>query len=106
MISDDRLSKALKYLAETDMEAAEKKADVERKEWLFKRYKALHFKLSEGTVADRTAKADTNEEVAFAAEQWFIAIRDSEAIRAKRQTEALIVEVWRTVSANQRRGNV
>lgn len=106
MISDERLSKALQYLATTDQEAAESKADVERKEWLFKRSKAVAFKLAQGTVADRNAEAETVKEVEEAADKWFTAIERCEGIKAKRQTEALVIEVWRTCSANQRKGNI
>jgi hypothetical protein len=106
MISDEKLSKALRYLANTDRRSAVLKANVERKEWIFKRAKALAFKLSEGTVADRNADAETCDEVQKAAKQWFRSIAVSEKVRAKRQTAALIVEVWRSVNANRRTGNI
>lgn len=106
MITDQKIEDALAYLAKTDESAAELKADVERKEFFFKRAKELGFKLAEGTVADRNAIAGTSEEVEKAAEAWFVAIKESETIRAKRQRAALVIEVWRTVQANQRKGNL
>lgn len=106
MITDAKLSDALDYLAKTDQESAELKADVERKEYVLKRTKALAFKLAEGTVADRNAIAETSGDVGTAAEDWFKAIEKCEAVRAQRQTKALIVEVWRSMNANRRVGNV
>ena len=105
-ITNDRLSECLDYLARTDQEAAELKADVERQEYMFKRQKALAFKLAEGTVADRNAIAETAGDTGVAAEKWFTAIKESETVRAKRQTAALIVEVWRSMNANRRTGNI
>lgn len=106
MITNDRVSQQIDYLKDTDEDAGELKADVERTEYQFKRAKALVFKLAEGTVADRNATAETSPEVEAAAEKWFKAIKASEVIRAKRQTAALIVEVWRSVNANRRTGNI
>lgn len=105
-ISNEKLSDSLDYLQHTDEKAAELKADVERQEYMFKRCKALAFKLSEGTVADRNAYAESAPETVVAAEKWFTAIKDSETVRAKRQTAALIVEVWRSMNANRRTGNI
>jgi len=105
-ITNERLSQSLQYLADTDEHAAELKADVERQEYMFKRSKALAFKLAEGTVADRNATAETSADAGTAAEKWFAAIKDSETVRAKRQTAALIVEVWRSMNANRRTGNI
>lgn len=106
MISDEQLSRALNYLAETDEKAAELRADMERQEYYFKRAKALAFKLAEGTVADRNATAETSPEVTVAAETWFSAIQASESVKAKRQRAALVVEVWRSCNANRRTGNI
>lgn len=104
IISDDRLMKALQYLATTDEEAATLKADVERKEYQLKRSKALSFQLAQGTVADRNAFAEVQSEPS--AEAWFKAIEDNEKVKAKRQTEALIVDVYRTLAANRRAGSL
>lgn len=106
MIDEKRLSAQIDYLESTDVHAAELKADVERYEYMFKRAKALAFKLAEGTVADRNATAETKEEVYAAAEKWFKAIERSEEVRARRQTAALIVDVWRSMNANRRVGNL
>lgn len=106
MITNEKMEKALHDLESTDVISAELKADVERREYMFKRAKALCFKLAEGTVADRNAQAETAAESLEAAEKWFIAIKESEEVRAKRQTSALIVEVWRSMNANRRTGNI
>ena len=106
MISEERLEQALIYLSSTDEEAAELKADVERTEYKAKAMKAAIFSHLEGTVADREAKAMTNPDVGKAYEAHFKAIRDYQAVANKRVLETLVVDVYRTISANRRVGNV
>jgi hypothetical protein len=105
-ISDDRLEKALKYMATTDESAAELKADVERAEYRCKLARAREFVTADGSVEARKAVAEMSESVQQAEDQRCKAIVEFEKVKAKRQTEALIVEVWRTCSANSRQGNV
>jgi len=105
-VSDDRMEKALRYLAETDERAAELKADVERQEYKVKAMKAAVFKLSDGTVADRNAAAETADDVIKAQADHVKAIAAYMSVSNKRATETLIVDVWRTCAANRRHGNV
>lgn len=104
MISDDRAEKALKYLAETDRSCAEAKVNAERMEFKAKATKQAIFKTGEGSVADRTAVAETSPEYAAAMEAYFAAELDYSHAANKRQTEALVIEVWRSVNANRRHG--
>jgi|SRR5688572_1661313 len=104
MISDERAEKALTYLAETDLKAAELKADVERCEYKLKAMKAAVFKHSSGTVAERQAEAETDSRVEFEWKDHVEAIKAYSAVHNKRQTEALVIEVWRSVQANRRHG--
>jgi hypothetical protein len=106
MISEERCEKALRYLAETDEQAAELKADVDRSEYKAKTLKAAAFLHLEGTVADREAKALQQESVMEAYMVHFKAIRDYQAVANKRAMQVLIVEVWRSLQANRRVGNV
>jgi len=106
VVTDERCEKALRYLASTDEQAAELKADVDRSEFKAKAMKAAAFLHLEGTVADREAGSTQMPEVAAAYEEHFKAIRAYGAVANKRAVEVLIVEVWRSVGANRRVGNV
>lgn len=103
MISDDRAEAALNFLAETDEEAAELKANVERCEYKLKALKATVFSLSEGTVADRNATVEMSAEVQRAWNAHCDAIKAYNTVANKRTTQVLIAEVWRTCSANRRK---
>ena len=105
MISEDRLSKALTYLSQTDEPSAELKADVARKEYLCKLARSRAFLLANGTsVEQKKAIAETSTGVSDAEASLADAIVAFEKIKAKRATEELIVEVWRSVNANRRQG--
>ncbi len=106
MISEERLSKALTYMAQTDEQSAELKADVARKEYLCKLARAKEFIKADGNVELRKALAEQSDSVYDAETKLGQAIVSFEKIKAKRATEELIVEVWRSVNANRRQGNV
>jgi CRISPR/Cas system CSM-associated protein Csm2 small subunit len=105
-VTDERAEKALRYLAETDEECAALKADSERAEFKAKVTKDGMFRRLDGSVADRQAEAGASTEYVDAMLDYFRCLQAYEATRNKRQTEALVCEIWRSVQANQRRGNV
>ena len=106
MISDERCAKALHYLATTDEDAAELKTQVARMEYLVDLARKKEFLIAEGNIETRKALAETSENVKLAQDNYLQALLSFEKIRAKRVTEALICEVWRSVSANRRQGHV
>ena len=103
-ISDKRLDQALEYLVETDESCALLLADVERTEAKAKAVKDTVFLHSAGTIAERTALAGTAEEYAEALTLYFAAIEAYRKVANKRQTEEIVVGVWRSLSANRRQG--
>ena len=103
MIEEKQLEKAMNYLADTDREGAELKADVARTEFLAKVCEAMHYKAGEGSIEDRKQSARLAPEVKAAWEKHFQAITEYETVRAKRERAVLTVEVYRTESANRRR---
>lgn len=105
-ISDDRLQKALTYLAQTDEEAANAKASMKALEQKRKTIKGLAFIEASGTVGEREAKAYASQEYQDIVEQYENAVADAELYANKRKTEELIIEVWRSSNANRRRGNI
>lgn len=104
MISDERAEEAMHYLSETDAQCAGLKADMERCEWAAKAKKAAIFKLSEGTVADRTATAETHADVEMAMLRYFDKLRQYGEMANKRATEIIVLDTWRTICAIRRRG--
>lgn len=104
MISDDRLQKAMTYLAETDAECAELKVTCERYEYLKKRRRAAAFLAATGNVEERKAKSELNDDVERVEREHMDVLVQFEQMAAKRKTEALIVDVWRSLNANRRQG--
>lgn len=104
MISDTRAEKALIYLASTDEECADLKAQMERQEFKARATKDALFLRVEGSVAERNAIAGSADEYKLAMDAYFDALRRYEAMRNKRTTEVIVMDTWRTIQANQRKG--
>ena len=106
MISDERVQKAMTYLAETDEPAAKAKAYLTGIEDQEKTILAIEFLKTQGTVAEREALSRSS----LGRQEWQDrhkeAVYDYEILRNKRKTEELIVEVWRSIQANRRAGNI
>ena len=105
MISDTRLEQAMHYLATTDAESAELKGNVARAEYICKSARARAFLMADEcrkNVESRKADAETSQLVKEAEESYAEAVVAFEKVRAKRTTETLIVEVWRSLQANRR----
>lgn len=106
MISDSRLEKALTFLAQSDQEAAELLTNVSRMEYKAKAVKEAVFLHSDGkTVREREAKAEASDEYQKGVQDYLEALEASNAVRNKRRTEELVVDVWRTLQANRRQGS-
>ena len=107
MISDDRLSKALHYLAETDEACAHFRADYARAEHKAKAIKgAIFTAIEKGSVADREAEAINDPAYVAAMAEHFDLFCKYEAMKNKRATEALVIEVWRSLNSARKKGNV
>jgi len=104
MISQDRMEKALKYLAETDAEVAQAEGDVLSAEYKVDLVKDRIFLTSEGTVAERQARAGVSNETLTAHTEYVSALVALKRLKAKRATEAMILETWRTQEASRRHG--
>ena len=106
MITDTRAELAIRYLAESDLQCAELKADMERREFKAKSLKHTAFLHMTGTVAEREAGASTHADVIEAYTAYFDAIKQYNAVANKRSTEELILQIWRTTQANRRQGSI
>lgn len=102
MVTEDKVSKALIYLAQTDEEFAKARGLVTSLQAKEKTVLATEFLKSDGPVAEREAKARTSE----AYKEWLTAhenaVYDYETMRVKRTTGATIIDVWRTLEASRR----
>lgn len=105
MINRERMEQALGFLAESDEEVARLKTNVRRAEYLLKRKEAHAFlSVEQGSVKDREMKARLDADVVAAYDAHTDAMEQYELIASKRQTEALIIDVFRTLEASRRQG--
>ena len=106
MIDEAQMEKALHHLAGTDSAYAEAKMDLERAEILRKRVRAKIYMTADGTVPERNAQAELHPEVGDADDVYIAAVGKYEGLKASRQRAELIIEVWRSLNAARRRGNL
>lgn len=106
MISTTRLEKALTYLTETDEPLAEARMVMERCEFRARATKDALIKHGEGGLGERTAAAGFDPEYAAAMDAYFAALMEHDKIRNKRQTEAIVVEVWRSLNSARKAGMI
>ena len=100
------MEQCVMFLAESDQLYAESKAKVKYLDKKLKVVKAHAFLKSEGTIAEREAKAYTDDAYKDCLEEYKNACLDMETLGVERETINVRVEIWRTKSANQRRGNI
>lgn len=106
-LNDDRVEKSLAIIAETDLQVAEWKGAVLRTEHMAKVAEALAYKAlgSEGSIEDRKQATKLVPEVQKAWEEHFQAVVKHEALKARREREYIVIDLYRTVEASRRRGN-
>ena len=96
------MESAMEFLAQTDHQFAQEKAQLERSEILRKRIRARVFLTAAGTVAERQAQAEVAPEAEQADDDYCKTIALFEALKAKRERADLVIRVWQTLSANVR----
>lgn len=106
MISDERMENALSFLSTTDSEYAEWCGAVMRTEFLMDAAESTAYAMLEGSVEDRKRAAKIAEPVKQAQENHIQAVVGRERLRAQRKRAELTIEVWRSMNANRRMGNV
>ena len=104
MITEDRASKAMEHLTFTDISHAEQRVEVERQEILRKRVRARIFLSSDGSIEARKAKAETHEDTCAQDTFYISALLAFEKTKASRERADLVIRLFQTVSANQRKG--
>lgn len=106
IVTEEQAAGALKYLAETDVPHARTKALAKALEHNLKVVRSIEFIQAEGTVAEREAISYASKAYKDKVEEWQNAVADYEIMDNKRQRAILTIEMYRTVSANQRKGNI
>jgi hypothetical protein len=106
VISSERLEKALTFIAQTDEEFADLKVETMRKDFICKTVRARLYLQASGTVEERKASAEIDIETIRAEEERFAVEAAYEKLKARRFREELIIECWRTESANLRKGGI
>ena len=103
-ISEERIEMALRKLAETDERFGTLKAEDKRAERRIKSTVALAKKASNQTSqAAKEADAYASKDFELAVEDAFRVTKELEILRAERDREHLVIEVWRTLEASRRR---
>lgn len=106
MISNEQVEKALDYLRDTAEDLAQWRS---RRVWLEEKKKTIRshaFLGAEGTVAEREAKARTDEEYLKALDDEREAVHEETLIRARRDAAEAKIEAWRSMEASKRASNV
>ena len=103
-ITQDRMEQALQYLTDTDESCAALKSDVERMDYRADAIFDAILLRSDGSVAVKEALAGTHPEYVAAKEKYFDALKDHEAIKNRRSTEAIVIDCWRSLNSNRRMG--
>ena len=104
---DERVEKAVNYLATTDESAAKAKTLYKGLEAQIKTIEALEFKKTVNTgmtVPEKWAEVHTSQAYLDHHKKIYDAMLDHELLQNRRGTAEMILEYWRTFSSNRRSG--
>lgn len=105
MITDQRADEAFEWLNNNTGVIGRARGAMERTEILRKRTRKRAFVGGpEGSVALKEAHAELHPDVIKADEEYVAAVIEFETLKGRQQVEAMAIDVWRTESANRRRG--
>jgi len=104
MITEDRMERALQFLAETDDEFAQWRGQVLRSEFSAECAESLAFKALEGGVEEKKRALKLLPEVQTAWENHFKAVVGFENCKARRARAVLTIEVWRSLNSARTKG--
>ena len=105
--SVERVGKALEYLVETDEPLGALYAAQDAGSFLLKHLVArLGLESGEKSAAARQEQALASDEYVTAIEALQETVAEYRHMEAKRKTESLLIDVWRSVNASKRQGNI
>ena len=105
-VDEQSVERALNYLRDTAGELARAQAHVKYLEHKLKVVKGEQYQDAQGTVAEREASAYTSQAYKDVLEELKDAWYQSEELKALRMAAELRIEVWRSLEASKRYGNV
>jgi len=100
------MDECVEFLCASDIPYAEAKAKVKYLDKKLKVVKAQAFLSADGTMAEKDAKSRVDQSYQDAVEEYKDAVLDMETLGVERETINIRVEIWRTRSANSRKGNI
>ena len=107
MITQEKMEKALEYLAESEQEYAELRASKDLES------KRLEITLASGiidsnssSVAAKKVDAQVSEDYKETVEQYQQLLEAYYLIDAKRKRAEILIDTWRTLEASRRRGTI
>ena len=108
MISNNRMEQGLRYMAETDVQFGMLKALVSDLENRIKVEEAQGIIENKGAGAQDMVKslARTSEGYKKLLDEHYQTLMELEIMAAKRKSEELIFEAWRSINSNRRAGVV
>jgi len=108
IVTNEKVGKALHYLATTDEDYAKAKGLMDGLKKQEDTILAMEYlaQPSDKGVSDRNKAALTAQAYTVWREKYEQAVIDYELYRNKRATAETIIEVWRSLNANRRTGNV
>lgn len=99
----ERVGRAVNYLCESDEPYARAAAQLEAAELRVKQVREVAFLEATGTQAERAARANQTPEAQEANAELEKKVYAKELLKARRATAMVIIDVWRTLEASQRR---
>ena len=106
MITDADAEKALHYLKDTDLEAAELRSQVAYLDEMRKIVRAELFLEYTGTIPEREAQALKHPKYRDSVLALQVGTANYETLRNRRFTASQQIEIWRSENANRRSGNI
>jgi len=101
------MDECVQFLVDSDIPYAESKANVKYLDKKLKVVKAQALlKVGTGSVAEKQAIAEASPEHLEALEEYKNSVLDMEILGTQRETINIRVDIWRTRSADRRRGNI
>jgi len=106
-VTDESIEAALNFLRDSSKPLADWKSRAKYLEQERKSLKAAAFLEAEGgTVMERESKAYIDSAYHACLDRYKEAIYEFEILENQRKAAEQRIEVWRTLAANQRRGNI
>ena len=105
-LTENRVEEALIKLSSTDESHAAWAGQVKYLEEGLKQAKSHSFLLAEGTVAEREAMALASVKYAEAVLAWTDALKTFKKLDNERNHELRVIDIWRSLQANRRMGNM